>query len=85
MKSGKIKMLLHLLICIFISFVCIYLFVFVGGWRLFEAGNPILLEAAAIGVGFIIWIIYEFSLYTDSRIKELEKRILELEKNNEQN
>lgn len=81
MKKQNLKRALHLLICIGASFLLIYLFVFFGGWQLFEAGDPILYEiAAAIGVGFIIWLMYEVSVQCDARIKALEKRISELEK-----
>lgn len=83
MKNKKLKFILHFLICFVISFVCIYLIIFTGGWRLFESGDPILLEiAAAIVIGFVIWLIYELSDQFECKIKELEKRIEELEKTN---
>jgi hypothetical protein len=54
-----------------------------GGWRLLESRDPILWEvAAAIAIGFIIWLIYEFGAFFERKIKELEKRIEELEKKN---
>ncbi len=80
MKKRNRKMVLHLLVSIGISFLVIYLFIFFGGWQLFEAGDPILYEiGAALGIGLIIWLIYEVTVYYDARMKELEKRILELE------
>lgn len=83
MKNKKQRFILHFLICFVISFVCIYLIIFTGGWSLFESGDPILLEiAAAIVIGFIIWLIYELSGQFECKIKELEKRIEELEKTN---
>ena len=83
MKNKKLKAILHFLICFAISFICIYLIIFAGGWRLFEGRDPILLEiAAAIVIGFVIWLIYEWSALFECKIKELEKRIEELEKNN---
>jgi cytosine/uracil/thiamine/allantoin permease len=83
MRNKKLKFTLHFLICFVISFVCIYLIIFFGGWRLFESGDPILLEiAAAIVIGFVIWLIYELSAHFECKIKELEKRIEKLEKMN---
>lgn len=83
MKNKKLKTILHFLICFVISFICIYLIIFTGGWRLFEGGDPILLEiAAAIVIGFFIWFIYELSALFECKIKELEERIEELEKKN---
>ncbi len=82
MKNQKMKMILHWLICTIISFVFIYILVFVGGWKLIESGDPILLEIAiSILVGFIVWIIFEFSKHYESKLKELETRIEELENN----
>ena len=83
MKNKKLKYALHFLICFVTSFICIYLIIFAGGWRLFEGGDPILLEiAAAIVIGFFIWLIYEWSALFECKIKELEERIEELEKKN---
>lgn len=83
MKNKKLKFILHFLICFVISFVCIYLIIFTGGWRLFESRDPILLEiAAAIVIGFVIWLTYELSSQFECKIKELEKRVEELEKTN---
>lgn len=81
MKKRNIKMGIHLIVSILVCFVVIYLFVFFGGWQLFEAGDPILLEiAAAIAVGFILWIVFEISKFHEAKIEELEKRIEALEK-----
>lgn len=81
MNKKKLKMLLHWLVSTLICFVLIYLFVFFGGWKLVESGDPILLElAAAIAMGFIFWIVYEVTRGMEEKMKELEKRIAELEK-----
>lgn len=81
MKNQKIKMILRLLVCTVVSFICIYLLVFCGGWKFLESGDPILLEiAVSIIVGIIIWIIFGFSRYYDCKLKALEERIEKLEK-----
>ncbi len=75
------KLALHFLICVIIAFIFIYLIVFFGGWHLFEGGDPILLEiAAAIALGLVIWLMYELSAFFERKIKDLEKRIEELER-----
>lgn len=76
----KLKMLLHWLVCTVVSFLCIYLFIFAGGWRLVESGDVILIEiAVSIIIGFVIWIIFELTRFYDLKIETLEKRIEELE------
>ena len=76
-------MLFHLLISIVLSFLCIYLAVFFGGWKLIESGDPILLEiAVSLIVGFIFWIIFELSKFYEEKLKELENRVKELENQN---
>ena len=78
---SKRKLILHWGICTVISFIGIYLFVFLGGWRLFQSGDPIMMEiAAALVIGFLIWIIFEGHRYHESKIAQLEKRVTELEK-----
>lgn len=76
----KTKMLLHWLVCTVVSFLCIYLFIFAGGWRLVESGDVILIEiAVSIIIGFVFWIIFELTRFYDLKIETLEKRIEELE------
>ncbi|MGN0538973.1 MAG: hypothetical protein ACI4KI_03860 [Candidatus Fimenecus sp.] len=76
----KLKMLLHWLVCTLVTFLCIYLFIFAGGWKLVESGDVILIEiAVSIVIGFVIWIIFELTRFYDSKIENLEKRIEELE------
>ncbi|MBO5213867.1 MAG: hypothetical protein J6B86_03755 [Clostridia bacterium] len=83
MKTPKLKMMFHLLISVVVSFVCIYLAVFFGGWKLIESGDPILLEiAVSIIVGFIFWIIFELSKFYEEKLKELEERVKTLENQN---
>ena len=85
MKKQNFKMILRMLICIVISFIFIYLMVFLGGWKLIESGDPILIEiAVSVIVGILVWIIYEFSKYCEKKLDDLHKRIQELEKHVEE-
>lgn len=85
MKKQNFKMILRMLICIVISFIFIYLMVFLGGWKLIESGDPILIEiAVSVIVGILVWIIYEFSKYCEKKFDDLHKRIQELEKHVEE-
>ena len=69
-------MLKHLLVCWVVSFIFIYLLVFVGGWRLVETGNIIAIEIAiATLVGFIVWFVFEITKAYEKKILELESRI----------
>ena len=77
----KLKLYLRWFISILFSFVCIYLFIFVGGWKLLESGDPIRMElAAAIVVGTILFVMNEVTTAQDKKIKDLEQRVAELEK-----
>ena len=77
----KLKLYLRWFISILFSFVCIYLFIFVGGWKLLESGDPIRMElAAAIVVGTILFVMNEVTTSQDRKIKDLEQRVTELEK-----
>lgn len=79
MKS-KAKMLLRFCGCFVLCFLVIYLIVFVGGWKLFESGDPILIE---IGVAFISSLFFfafnEVIITHDKKIKDLEKQVKMLE------
>ena len=77
----KLKLYLRWFISILFSFVCIYLFIFFGGWKLVESGDPIRMElAAAIVVGTILFVMNEVATAQDRKIKDLEERVAELEK-----
>ena len=77
----NLKSYLRWFISILLSFVCIYLFIFVGGWKLLESGDPIRMElAAAIVVGTILFVMNEVATAQDKKIKDLEQRVAELEK-----
>lgn len=76
----KAKMLLRYLGFFLLCFLTIYLIVFFGCWRLFESGDPILIE---IGVAFILSIflfaIIEVQTTHEKKIKDLEERVKQLE------
>ena len=76
----KAKMLLRWLGVFLLCFLTIYLIVFFGGWKLFESGDPILIE---IGVAFTLSIflfaIFEVQTTHEKKIKDLEEHIKKLE------
>lgn len=83
--KNKLKLVIHWILWVAISFVLIYLFVFVGGWKLFESGDVILIEiGVAFIVGTVLYLVFESTRAIEkdysSKIAELEKRIEELEK-----
>ncbi|MBR2370471.1 MAG: hypothetical protein IKA82_00470 [Clostridia bacterium] len=85
MKKQKVKIILHMPVCIVITFIFIYLTVFFGGWKLIESGDPILIEiAVSVIVGILLWIIYELSRYCEEKFDDLHKKIQELEKHIEE-
>lgn len=76
MKKIKLKLFIHLLICILVSFVCIYLSVFFVGWKLLESGYIIQLEIAiSVVVGIIIFLIYEIACAHKSELDNLQQQI----------
>ena len=79
MKS-KLKFFLRYLAVFAACFVIIYLFVFFGGAKLFESGDPILIElgCALILSVFLSVILCAMEAYS-KRIDALEARIQTLE------
>ena len=79
MKNGH-KIYLHWLVSTAICFIVIYIFIFIGGWKLAESGDPVLLEIlAAIAMGSVFWVLYEVTSAQNLKIKKLEQRITALE------
>jgi len=78
--KDKIKLLIRWAGIFLLCFIVIYVFVFFGGWKLFESGDPILIE---VGVAFVlsvfVSIINEVVTGLEKRVKSLEERINELE------
>lgn len=68
--------------CIFIlCFALIYLIVFLGAWKLFESGDPILIEIGfALILSVFVFIFLEVCSSLEKRIKTLEKKLEDIEK-----
>ena len=78
----KIKMILKWAVIFVICLMLIYLFVLVGGWKLFESGNPLLIEiGVALILSIFVFAFSETSNNLENKIKDLERRINELERN----
>lgn len=78
--KNNLKFFLLWAVVFIAAFLIIYLFVFFGGWRLFESNDPILIE---IGAAFIISVfVVPFCAATvrfERTAEMLEKRIKEIE------
>ena len=60
--------------------MAIYLIVFLGGWKLFESGDPILMEiGAALVLSIFFFAINEVLTMHEKKIKDLEEHIKKLE------
>ena len=78
--KDKIKLLLKWAGIFILCFIVIYLFVFFGGWRLFESGDSILIEVGvALVLSFFVFVFNEVVTGLEKRVKSLEERINELE------
>lgn len=65
-----------------VCFLVIYLIVFVGGWKLFESGDPILVEVgAAVILSIFVFAGNEAATNLEKKVKILEERIKKLEEN----
>ena len=79
--KDKIKLILRWAGVFLLCLIVIYLFVFLGGWELFESGDPILIEiGVAFVLSFFVFLINEVVTSLEKRVKALEERINELEK-----
>ena len=79
MKS-KGKMILRFLGCFVLCFLVIYLTVFVGGWKLFQSGDPILIEiGVSVILSIFVFAVNEVMTSHDKKIKDLEKQVKMLE------
>ncbi len=76
----KAKALLKWFVVFVFCFAVIYFVVFLGGWKLLESGDPILIEAGiALILSVFVYAFYEVTSKLDGRIKELEEKIKRLE------
>ena len=79
MKS-KLKFFLRYLAVFAACFVIIYLFVFFGGAKLFESGDPILIElGAALILSLFVTVLLSVCEAQSKRIDALEARVRTLE------
>ena len=79
--KDKLKLLFRWVLIFLLCLIVIYLFVFFGGWKLFESGDPILIEiGAAVILSFFVFVISEAVICLEKRVKSLEERVKELEK-----
>lgn len=76
----KFKTMLRWFAWFAVCFLVIYLVVFFGGWKLFESGDPILMEVgAALILSIFIFVFNETVTKLDKKVKTLEERIKKLE------
>lgn len=67
----KAKMLLRWLGAFILCFLAIYLIVFLGGWKLFESGDPILME---IGAALVLSIFFFCNQRSANNARKEDKR-----------
>lgn len=78
--KDKIKLLLKWAGIFVLCFIVIYISVFLGGWKLFESGDPILIEVGvAYVLSFFVFAFNEIVTGLAKRVKSLEERLNELE------
>ena len=78
--KDNIKLILRWAGMFVLCFLVIYLFVFFWGWKLFESGDPVLIEiGVAIVLSIFLSAIGEVITNLDKRVISLEARLRELE------
>lgn len=81
--KNKFKILLRWAAIFVACFLIIYLFVFFSGWKLFESGDPILIEiGASLVLSFFVAAFTEALIILEKRIAALEEHIKKLEDRN---
>ena len=79
--KNRLKAFLRWALTFVFCFVIIYLIIFIGGWKLFESGEPILMElGVALILSIFVFAANEIVTTLEKRIDSLEARIDELEK-----
>lgn len=66
--KNNLKMLIKWAVVFLLCFIVIYLTVFLGGWKLFESGDPILME---IGVALVLSV---FVFAINEAVTKLENK-----------
>ncbi|MBR6745259.1 MAG: hypothetical protein IKM00_08610 [Clostridia bacterium] len=80
--KNKFKAVLRWAGIFLLCFAVIYLTVFFGGWKIFESGDPILIElGAAFILSVFVFAFNETVTKLEKKIEALEKRISEMENN----
>ena len=80
MVKSAVKMLLRFLGCFVFCFIVIYLIVFVGAWKLFESGDPILIQIGFSSIlSIFLFAVNEVIISHDKKIKDLEMQVKTLE------
>ena len=78
--KNKLKLLLKWAFVFLVCFIIIYLIVLFGGWKLFESGDIIFIEiGVALVLSVFVFAFLETVSLQEKKIKNLEKRIEELE------
>lgn len=79
-RKDKLKILLRWAVVFVSCFLIIYLIMLVAGWKLFESGDPILMEVgAALVISVFVSSFIEAIIILEKRVKALEEHITELE------
>ena len=79
--KNRLKAFLRWALTFVLCFLIIYLIIFIGGWKLFESGDPILMElGGALILSIFVFAVNETITALEKRVDLLEARIDELEK-----
>jgi len=78
--KNKVKSFFRWAMIFALCFTVIYLTVFFGGWKLFESGDPLLMElGVALVVSFFVFAFNEVATKLEKKILNLEERIEKME------
>ena len=78
--KNKVKSFFRWAMIFALCFTVIYLTVFFGGWKLFESGDPLLMElGVALVLSFFVFAFNEVATKLEKKIQELEERIEKME------
>ena len=78
--KNKLKSFFRWAMIFALCFTVIYLTVFFGGWKLFESGDPLLMEmGVALVLSFFVFAFNEVTTNLKNKIRDLEERIEKME------